>query len=305
MRSEKAGTGLSRGGYRFESARLDSLYSVLDAVAWLDAPTSAEIAQFAGIDHRTAGKLLKNASHIGLIDKVGDGHVPAQPFPYKGSLEQKQAVVREALVRLPLLTSVRQFLRLGDKIEVALRKAATLARIVPFSAADLNPVVKWAQSLNALQPDLLAEDLVEAATSRKEKRHQSHQSRPVAFLSHSSTDKPFVRQLATDLAANDVEVWLDEHHIKVGDSIPEKIAQGLAASDYFLIAISEASVASEWVKKELNNALMNEVERRRVHVLPIRLDGAKMPQIISDKRYADFSKSYKDGLADLLKAMKD
>jgi len=29
-----------------------------------------------------------------------------------------------------------------------------------------------------------------------------------------------------------------------------------------------------------------------------------MPQIISDKKYADFSKSYKAGLEDLLAAMK-
>jgi len=118
--------------HRFEPAKLDSLFVVLDAIAWMDAPSSSQVAQFAGIDPRTAGKLLKNAIQIGLVDTVATGYVLMLPYPYKGSQDQKQAVVKEALVRLPLLTSVRQFLRLGDKTEIALRKAATIAGISPF-----------------------------------------------------------------------------------------------------------------------------------------------------------------------------
>lgn len=143
----KRGLHGTSNSHRFEPAKLDSLFVVLDAIAWLDAPTSGEVAQFAGIDPRTAGKLLKNASQIGLVDAVASGYVLVLPYPYKGSQDQKQAVVKEALVRLPLLTGVRQFLRLGDKTEVALRKAATVAGIVPFSSADLNPLLEWAQSL--------------------------------------------------------------------------------------------------------------------------------------------------------------
>ncbi len=44
---------------RFEAVKIDPLFEVLDAVAWLDSPSSKDIAQFAGIDPRTAGKLLK------------------------------------------------------------------------------------------------------------------------------------------------------------------------------------------------------------------------------------------------------
>lgn len=156
----------------------------LDAIAWLDAPSSGQVAQFAGIDPRTAGKLLKNAVQIGMVDAVGTGYVLVLPYPYKGSQEQKQAVVREALVRLPLLTSVRQFIRLGDKTEVALRKAATIAGISPFVPADLNPLLEWAQSLGALQPNLVAEDLVDAAETKKQIRHRENKDQRVAFLSH-------------------------------------------------------------------------------------------------------------------------
>lgn len=290
--------------HRFEPAKLDSLFVVLDAIAWLDAPTSGQVAQFAGIDPRTAGKLLKNATQIGLIKVMVSRYVLIHPYPYKGSQDQKQAVVKEALVRLPLLTGVRQFLRLGDKTEVALRKAATVAGIAPFNSADLNPLLEWAQSLGALQPDLVAEDLVDAAESKKERRHLEDKDQRIAFLSHSSTDKAFIRQLAADLTANGISVWLDEQRIRVGDSIPEKIAQGLAESDYFLIGMSQKSSGSAWVQKELNNALMTEVQRRKVHIMPLKLDDTPMPLIIGDKKYADFSKSYKAGLDELLTALK-
>lgn len=277
---------------------------VLDAIAWLDTPGTAQVAQFAGIDPRTAGKLLKNACQIGLVDAVDSGYALVLPYPYKGSKDQKEAVVKEALVRLPLLTGVRQFLRFGDVTDVALRKAATIAGISPFVPSDLHPLLEWAQTLGALQPDLLAEDLVDAATEKKEQRHQQEKDRRIAFLSHSSMDKPFIRQLAADLTANGVDVWLDEQRIRVGDSIPEKLAQGLAGSDFFLIAMSEHSAGSAWVQKELNNALMTEVQRRKVHIMPLKLDDTGMPPIIGDKKYADFSKSYKAGLDELLTALK-
>lgn len=290
--------------HRFEPAKLDSLFIVLDAIAWLNTPGTAQVAQFAGIDPRTAGKLLKNACQIGLTDAVGSGYALVLPYPYKGTKDEKEAVVKEALVRLPLLTGVRQFLRLGDKTDVALRKAATIAAIYPFVPSDLSPLLEWAQTLGALTPSLLAEDLVDAATEKKELRHQQDKDRRIAFLSHSSVDKPFIRQLAADLTANGVDVWLDEQRIRVGDSVPEKLAQGLAGSDFFLIAMSEHSAGSAWVQKELNNALVNEVQRRKVHILPLRLDDTPMPPIIGDKKYANFSKSYKAGLDELLTALK-
>lgn len=294
----------SGSSYRFESAKIESLFIVLDAIAWMNAPNSSQIAQFGGLDPRTVGKLLKNAINIGLIDTVSKGYVLLLPYPYQGNRGQKEAVVREALVRHPLLTALRQFMLLGDKIEDALRKAATLTGISPFNSSDLNPLLEWAHSLNALRPNLIAEDLIDAATENKEQRHQTDSKRRIAFLSHSSLDKPFIRQLAADLTANGIGVWLDEQHIRVGDSIPEKIAQGLAESDYFLLGISQNSLNSEWVKKELNNALVNEVERRKVHILPLKLDNSRMPSIIADKKYADFSNSYKTGLHDLIDAIK-
>lgn len=293
-------------GLRFEPAKIDALFPVLDGVAWMDSPSCGQVAQFAGIDPRTAGKLLKNAIRIGLVDEIGDRYTLVLPYPYRGSIDEKRAVVREALVRMPLLTSIRQFLVLGDNIATATRKAATVAGVSNYNERDFTALLEWAKSLDALTPGLLPSDLVDAAVQEKERRHEAAtEASPVAFLSHSSKDKPFIRQLAADLTTNGIRVWLDEQHIRVGDSIPEKIAQGLAESDYFLLAISHNSVQSEWVKRELNNALITEIERRRTRVLPLKLDLAQIPALIADKKYADFSISYKTGLDELLRTIKE
>jgi hypothetical protein len=59
-----------------------------------------------------------------------------------------------------------------------------------------------------------------------------------------------------------------------------------------------------WTKKELNSALVHEIERRKVTVLPIKLDDALMPESVHDKLYADFRGSYDEGLNRLLQSIK-
>jgi hypothetical protein len=273
----------------FQAANIDALFPVLDALAWLDLPTVRSISQFAGVDPRTSGKLLANSLIIGIVQRVtGDTYALALPYPYKGSQEQKTAVIREALVRMPLMQHLRQFMTLGDSTETALRKAATMIGVTNFDSKALAPLMRWGKQLDVIKPDLFVEDLVDQAVATKEKRHIEQKEKIVAFLSHSSRDKPFIRQLATDLTANGITVWLDEQMIKVGESILERVGQGLAESDYFLIALSDNSVNSEWVKKELNEALLKEIEERKVRVLPLKLSDCEIPSLIRDKKYADF-----------------
>ena len=290
----------------FHAANIDALFPVLDALAWIDLPTLNLISQFAGIDPRTTGKLLANSLTIGIVQQVTDDtYVLALPYPYKGSQEQKTAVIREALVRMPLMQHLRQFMTLGDNTENALRKAATVTGVTNFDAKALAPLLKWGKQLDVVKPDLIVGDLVDQAVATKEKRHVEQKEKIVAFLSHSARDKPFIRQLATDLTKNGITVWLDEQMIKVGESIVERVGQGLAESDYFLIALSDSSVNSEWVKKELNQALLKEIAERKVKILPLKLSDCEIPPLIRDKKYADFSANYRTGLSDLLAALRE
>lgn len=212
--------------------------------------------------------------------------------------------MREALLKHPLIRSIRQFMGLGNNLEDAMRKASTVNGEMNYDKGAIAPIISWANSEKALDLGLRVEMLVNEAVAAKEVRHAEHQHERIAFISHSTKDKPFVRRLAADLVASGVKVWIDEQNMLVGDSVPEKIAQGLAESDFFLIVVSENSVKSEWVKRELNNAIVHEIERRKVKVLPIKLDGAPMPDTIKDKVYADFSHSYEDGLEKLIRSIK-
>src|SRR5258708_36447214 len=127
---------------RFEAVKIDPLFEVLDAIAWLDRPTTSDIAQYADIDGRTAGKILKNARLVGLVQSPDDNtYVLSQPYPYKGTQSEKQSVVREALLRHPLIRGIRQFTALGDDLQNAMRKAATVAGARHYDKRAIAPLV--------------------------------------------------------------------------------------------------------------------------------------------------------------------
>jgi len=109
------------------------------------------------------------------------------------------------------------------------------------------------------------------------------------FMSHSHQDKPFVRRLATDLVQANTEVWIDEIEIKVGESLIGKIQDGIEASDYIAAILSKSSVASTWVREELHMALTDQINGKRVGVLPIKIDDCELPGFLRSRLYCDFS----------------
>ena len=123
------------------------------------------------------------------------------------------------------------------------------------------------------------------------------------FISYSNKDRDFAERLATDLRASGAGVWFDQWEIKVGDSITQKINDGIHDNDYLAVVLSPDSVASPWVKKELNAAMMKELDRRSVFVLPILYRDCKIPALIADKRYADFRKSYEFGFSEVVRVL--
>lgn len=60
------------------------------------------------------------------------------------------------------------------------------------------------------------------------------------FLSHSHADRPIARRLAADLRRAGHAVWIDEAEINIGDSLIEKIREGLDQVDFVAAIISSA-----------------------------------------------------------------
>lgn len=125
------------------------------------------------------------------------------------------------------------------------------------------------------------------------------------FLSHSHKDKPFARKLTADLRHAGHIVWIDEAEILVGDSLVEKIREGIDSVDFVAAILSVTSIDSEWVKKELDLASNREIDEKRVVVLPILLDDVELPGFLKGKSYANFKEEgqYQNGLSDLLKRL--
>lgn len=109
------------------------------------------------------------------------------------------------------------------------------------------------------------------------------------FLSHTAADKPFVRKLAGDLDNHGVKYWLDEAEIKVGESLIEKIREALDEVDYVAVILSPNSIASPWVQREVDVAMNQEIQGKRVKVLPIMYRRCELPGFLLGKLYADFT----------------
>lgn len=113
------------------------------------------------------------------------------------------------------------------------------------------------------------------------------------FISHNYKDKPMARKIAKELDKYGIKVWIDESEIRLGDSLIEKIRDGLDHMDYLIALISENSVQSEWVKKELDIAMNKEIDGKKVIAIPILVGKCELPGFLKGKLYADMSTSRK------------
>jgi hypothetical protein len=123
------------------------------------------------------------------------------------------------------------------------------------------------------------------------------------FISYSHSDKAFVDKLALNLVEHDAHVWVDTWELNVGDSILNRVQEAIQTSSALLIVLSKASVTSEWCRKELNAALMRELDEKKVVVLPVLAEDCEIPPFLREKLYADFRKDFGSGLKALVEAV--
>jgi hypothetical protein len=123
------------------------------------------------------------------------------------------------------------------------------------------------------------------------------------FISHSSKDKKFVRQLAGDLKDTGHLPWLDEWEIKVGECIAKKIEEGIYDADYVVIVLSKNATVSEWFDREWKSVYWDEVNNGKTIILPVLVEDCNIPKLLQTKKYADFRENYTTAFDALLKAV--
>ena len=131
------------------------------------------------------------------------------------------------------------------------------------------------------------------------------------FICHASEDKPeIIKPLIAAFEIEGISYWYDEAEIKWGDSIPDKINEGLRISRYVIVVISKYFLSKNWPKRELNSALSIEASTGKVRVLSlvvgtdeVRREIFQKYPILNDKFYLIWNNDVKiivDALKDCL-----
>lgn len=113
------------------------------------------------------------------------------------------------------------------------------------------------------------------------------------FICHAGEDKDeIVRPMVEAFSQAGISCWYDEAEIRWGDSIVQKVNEGLATSRFVVVVFSPAFVQKNWPKRELNAVLNQEATTGEVKVLPLLVGSEdekrqilKQFPLLNDKRY--------------------
>jgi tetratricopeptide (TPR) repeat protein len=98
------------------------------------------------------------------------------------------------------------------------------------------------------------------------------------FISHSSQDDAFVRDLRAALTDHGQDGWIDSRELRGGDPLWPEIQKAIEAASAYAIVVSPAALQSDWVGKELRHALAVRDQRGKdkFPVIPLSLNGTKL-----------------------------
>ena len=108
--------------------------------------------------------------------------------------------------------------------------------------------------------------------------HKSLVNNPIefysCFISYSSKNQDVAERIYADLQSNGVRCWYAPEDLKIGDKFRIQIDESIRVYDKLLLILSEHSVASQWVEKEVETAMERERKRGRdaTILFPIKLD---------------------------------
>ena len=81
-----------------------------------------------------------------------------------------------------------------------------------------------------------------------------------AFLSYGWEDRDLAKSIAEALQRNGIETWWAEWEIRAGDSLRQRIDEGLSGCTDFLVLLTPESVKKPWVNQEMDAGLVRKIE---------------------------------------------
>ena len=127
------------------------------------------------------------------------------------------------------------------------------------------------------------------------------------FICHDSGDKlKFVEPLAENLKKIGIHPWYDKFVLKVGDSIIDKIDEGLKSSKFGIVVLSKNFIKNtNWPKTEFNSLKIKEIHSGKKLILPIWRKGITEQNVASyNLELANrFALKEKDGIKSIVKQL--
>lgn len=119
------------------------------------------------------------------------------------------------------------------------------------------------------------------------------------FISHANCDKEKVDRLAIALKEKNHNVWYDAWELEIGDNLLEKISEGIASAETIFIVVSQESLKSKWLKKEIDTIAMLEVAKHTISVITLLIDPIGLPSYLSNYPCVDISGNFEEGIKTL------
>lgn len=114
---------------------------------------------------------------------------------------------------------------------------------------------------------------------------------PKVFLSYGGEDAAIARTIATQLQAHGIETWFAEWDLSAGDSLRQKIDDGIAGCTHFVALLTPTSRHKPWVNVELDGGLSRKIggsakmivlrHQLAVSGLPPTLQGLVSPEVLA------------------------
>jgi len=150
--------------------------------------------------------------------------------------------------------------------------------IMGDSLENLSCKVEGSPELLALVKERLGDDdeitMVERAPTKS--------GPPKAFLSYGWEDHELAEKIATELQGSGVDTWWAEWCISAGDSLRQKIDEGLGDCTHFIVLLTPSSLKKPWVNQEMDAGLVRKV-REQCKFIPLRhnLSAEELPPLLS------------------------
>jgi hypothetical protein len=176
--------------------------------------------------------------------------------------EQKRAGLEKKLAGVELNVSRAQESYEKEQRAAQAKAIKNLSRRTEQAASQFNPSRLSGPTYSVAAP-----------AHRVDSEVASVQSQSLAadvFLSHANEDKEDIaRPLKEALESRGITVWFDEIRIKVGQSIRQKIEEGIAQCRFGIVIISPNFFKKQWTQAELDALFSKKMDSGEDLVLPI------------------------------------